>query len=318
MTASAARLSAVASANGLLPASDYMKHPIPSMFGANVFGPSALKARLPKDVFKSLKKTIESGHLLDPKIADVVASAMKEWALSKGATHYAHVFYPLTGLSAGKHDSFLNPDGEGGVLMEFSGKTLVQGESDASSFPNGGIRATCEARGYTAWDVTSPAYLWETTSGTTLCIPTVFVSWTGEALDTKTPLLRAMQALNTHAQRVLKVFGHKDPAMVVSYCGAEQEYFLVDRNFFYARPDLILAGRTLFGAKPSKGQEFEDHYFGPFLTVSWRSWSPPRRSSSSSASPPRPATSRSPQASSSLLRCSNPRTSRQTTSSSSW
>jgi glutamine synthetase len=262
MTASAARLSAVASANAPLPPSDYMKHPIPSLFGANVFGTSAMKARLPKDVFKSLKKTIDSGHTLDPKTADVVASAMKEWALSKGATHYAHIFYPLTGLSAGKHDSFLNPDGEGGVLMEFSGKTLVQGESDASSFPNGGIRATCEARGYTAWDVTSPAYLWETTSGTTLCIPTVFVSWTGEALDTKTPLLRAMQALNTHAQRVLKVFGHKDPAMVVSYCGAEQEYFLVDRNFFYARPDLILAGRTLFGAKPPKGQEFEDHYFG--------------------------------------------------------
>jgi glutamine synthetase len=262
MTASAARLSAVASANAPLPASDYIKHPIPSMFGVNVFGTSAMKARLPKDVFKSLKKTIDSGHTLDPKTADVVASAMKEWALSKGATHYAHIFYPLTGFSAGKHDSFLNPDGEGGVLMEFSGKTLVQGESDASSFPNGGIRATCEARGYTAWDVTSPAYLWETASGTTLCIPTVFVSWTGEALDTKTPLLRAMQALNTQAQRVLKLFGHKDPAMVVSYCGAEQEYFLVDRSFFYARPDLILAGRTLFGAKPSKGQEFEDHYFG--------------------------------------------------------
>jgi glutamine synthetase len=265
MTASVAHSGAVASTNGHLPttsAPDYIKHPIQSLFGANVFGPSAMKARLPKDVYKSLKRTIETGHLLDPKIADVVASAMKEWALLKGATHYAHVFYPLTGLTAEKHDSFLTPDGEGGALMEFSGKTLVQGEPDASSFPNGGIRATFEARGYTAWDVTSPAYLFETTSGMTLCIPTVFVSWTGEALDTKTPLLRAMQVLNTHAQRVLKIFGHENPAMVVSYCGAEQEYFLIDRSFFYSRPDLINAGRTLFGARPPKGQEFEDHYFG--------------------------------------------------------
>jgi glutamine synthetase len=239
-----------------------MERSIQSLFGSNVFGLPVMKAHLPKDVFKSLKRTIDSGATLDPKIADVVASAMKDWALSKGATHYAHVFYPLTGLTAEKHDSFLSPDGEGGAIMEFSGKTLVQGEPDASSFPNGGIRATFEARGYTAWDVTSPAYLFETMTGKTLCIPTAFVSWTGEALDTKTPLLRAMQALNTHAQRVLKLFGHEHPAMVVSYCGAEQEYFLVDRSFFYARPDLMNAGRTLFGARPPKGQEFEDHYFG--------------------------------------------------------
>ena len=264
MTASVARLGAVAAANGHRPASatDYIDHPITKIFGANVFGIPAMKAHLPKDVFKSLKRTIDSGQTLDPKLADVVAAAMKDWALLKGATHYAHVFYPLTGLTAEKHDSFLSPDGEGGVIMEFAGKTLVQGEPDASSFPNGGIRATFEARGYTAWDVTSPAYLFETTSGTTLCIPTVFVSWTGEALDTKTPLLRAMQVLNTHAQRVLKLFGHENPAHVVSYCGAEQEYFLIDRSFFYARPDLMNAGRTLFGAKPPKGQEFEDHYFG--------------------------------------------------------
>ena len=264
MTASVARLGAVAAANGHRPASatDYMDHPITKIFGANVFGMPAMKAHLPKDVFKSLKRTIDAGQTLDPKLADVVAAAMKDWALLKGATHYAHVFYPLTGLTAEKHDSFLTPDGEGGVIMEFAGKTLVQGEPDASSFPNGGIRATFEARGYTAWDVTSPAYLFETTSGMTLCIPTVFVSWTGEALDTKTPLLRAMQALNTHAQRVLKLFGHENPAHVVSYCGAEQEYFLVDRSFFYGRPDLMNAGRTLFGAKPPKGQEFEDHYFG--------------------------------------------------------
>ncbi len=266
MTASVARLGAVASANGHQSgsswASEYMDHPITKIFGANVFGISAMKAHLPKDVFKSLKRTIDSGQTLDPKIADVVAAAMKDWALLKGATHYAHVFSPLTGLTAEKHDSFLTPDGEGGAIMEFAGKTLVQGEPDASSFPNGGIRATFEARGYTAWDVTSPAYLFETMSGMTLCIPTVFVSWTGEALDMKTPLLRATQALNTHAQRVLKLFGHEQPAMVVSYCGAEQEYFLVDRSFYYARPDLMSAGRTLFGAKPPKGQEFEDHYFG--------------------------------------------------------
>jgi glutamine synthetase len=239
-----------------------MERSIQSLFGSNVFGPAAMKAHLPKDVYKSLKRTIDSGHTLDPKIADVVAAAMKDWAISRGATHYAHVFYPLTGLTAEKHDSFLSPDGEGGALMEFAGKTLVQGEPDASSFPNGGIRATFEARGYTAWDVTSPAYLFETTSGKTLCIPTAFVSWTGEALDKKTPLLRAMQALNTHAQRVLKIFGHEHPAMVVSYCGSEQEYFLIDQSYFYARPDLINSGRTLFGAKPPKGQEFEDHYFG--------------------------------------------------------
>jgi glutamine synthetase len=231
-------------------------------FGANVFGFPAMKNHLPKEVFRSLKKTIETGHHLDPKIADVVAAAMKDWALSKGATHYAHVFYPLTGLTAEKHDSFYNPDGEGGAIAEFSGKTLVQGEPDASSFPNGGIRATFEARGYTAWDVTSPAYLYESTSGSTLCIPTVFVSWTGEALDTKTPLLRANQVLNTQATRVLKLLGHANPAMVVAYAGAEQEYFLIDRSYYYERPDLMNAGRTLFGAKPPKGQEFEDHYFG--------------------------------------------------------
>jgi glutamine synthetase len=221
-----------------------------------------MKARLPKDVFRSLKRTIESGETLDPAVADVVASAMKDWALSKGASHYAHVFYPLTGLTAEKHDAFIAPDGEGGAITEFGGKALIQGEPDASSFPNGGIRATFEARGYTAWDVTSPAYILEGTNGATLCIPTAFVSWTGEALDKKTPVLRSAQALNTQAQRVLKLFGHEDPAMVVSYCGPEQEYFLVDRSFYLARPDLINAGRTLFGAKPPKGQEFEDHYFG--------------------------------------------------------
>jgi glutamine synthetase len=241
---------------------DYKESPAAALFGTNVFGLATMKSQLPKEVFRSMKKTIDTGSTLDPRVADVVAAAMKAWALSKGATHYAHVFYPLTGLSAAKQDSFLSPDGEGGAITEFAGKTLVQGESDASSFPNGGIRATSEARGYTAWDVTSPAYLLETTNGTTLCIPTAFVSWTGEALDKKTPLLRSGQALSAQVTRILKLFGHERPAMVVSYAGAEQEYFLIDKNFFYARPDLLNAGRALFGAKPPKGQEFEDHYFG--------------------------------------------------------
>jgi glutamine synthetase len=265
MSANVSRPEAVASAHGHSTSHlNGRSKPGPTdiAFASNVFGLAAMKTHLPKEVFRSLKRTIETGHALDPKVADVVAAAMKDWALSKGATHYAHVFYPLTGATAEKHDSFYNPDGDGGAIAEFSGKTLVQGEPDASSFPNGGIRATFEARGYTAWDVTSPAYLFETVSGATLCIPTAFVSWTGEALDTKTPLLRATQVLNTHAQRVLRLFGHEHPAMVVSYCGAEQEYFLIDRQFYYGRPDLMSAGRTLFGAKPPKGQEFEDHYFG--------------------------------------------------------
>src|SRR5687768_14550790 len=223
---------------------------------------SEMAKRLPKHVFRSLKRTIERGETLDATAADVVAAAMKAWAVEKGATHYAHVFYPLTGLTAEKHDAFLVPDAEGGAIIEFTGKQLVQGEPDASSFPSGGIRATFEARGYTAWDVTSPAYILENPNGTTLCIPTAFVSWTGEVLDKKTPLLRSMKALNTQATRILKLFGHKDIGMVVSTAGPEQEYFLIDRNFFFARPDLLNAGRTLFGAKPPKGQEFEDHYFG--------------------------------------------------------
>jgi len=244
------------------PSLNYKELASGEQFGVNVFGLSAMKTHLPKDVYKSLKKTIEGGLPLDASTADVVASALKDWALGKGATHYAHIFYPLTGLTAEKHDSFFSPDGEGGAIAEFSGKRLIQGEPDASSFPSGGIRATSEARGYTAWDVTSPAYLLETENGVTLCIPTAFVSWTGEALDTKTPVLRATAALNAQAQRVLKLFGHENPAPVTSFAGCEQEYFLIDKNFFFARPDLLNAGRTLFGAKPPKGQEFEDHYFG--------------------------------------------------------
>jgi glutamine synthetase len=232
------------------------------VFGSNVFSKAVMQQRLPKSVFKSVVATIEKGAKLDPAVADAVASAMKDWALEKGATHYAHVFYPLTGLTAEKHDSFLEPIGDGATLAEFAGKTLIQGEPDASSFPSGGLRNTFEARGYTGWDVTSPAYILENPNGNTLCIPTVFVSMTGEALDHKTPLLRSQQAMGEHAERILKLFGHTNFDHIVSFCGPEQEYFLVDRHFFLARPDLINSGRTLFGAKPPKGQEFDDHYFG--------------------------------------------------------
>lgn len=233
-----------------------------SVFGTNVFSDRVMKDRLPKAVYKALQKTIRHAEKLDSTVADAVASAMKDWAIEKGATHYAHVFYPLTGLTAEKHDSFLAPSGDGTALAEFSGKELIQGEPDASSFPSGGLRATFEARGYTAWDPTSPAYILENPNGTTLCIPTAFCSWTGEALDKKTPVLRSMQALNKHASRILKLFGHTDFTPVTSSAGPEQEYFLIDRNFFFGRPDLVTTGRTLYGAKPPKGQEFEDHYFG--------------------------------------------------------
>lgn len=232
------------------------------IFGANVFSKTVMQNRLPKPVFKSLIATIDDGKALDPAVADVVATAMKDWALEKGATHYAHVFFPLTGLTAEKHDSFLEPVPDGSSIAEFSGKTLTQGEPDASSFPNGGLRATFEARGYTGWDATSPAYILENPNGNTLCIPTVFVSMTGEALDYKTPLLRSQQAMAAQAGRVLRLFGHKAPSKVVSFAGAEQEYFLIDRAFFLSRPDLLNAGRTLFGARSAKGQEFDDHYFG--------------------------------------------------------
>ncbi|MBB2975271.1 glutamine synthetase [Microbacterium endophyticum] len=233
-----------------------------TIFGSNVFSTIVMRQRLPKPIFKSVMATIEHGAVLDPLVADAVASAMKDWALERGATHYAHVFYPLTGLTAEKHDSFFEPVGDGSALAEFAGKTLIQGEPDASSFPNGGLRNTFEARGYTGWDVTSPAYVLENPNGNTLCIPTVFVSMTGEALDHKTPLLRSQQAMGEHAERILALFGHSKPGKIVSFCGPEQEYFLVDRHFFLARPDLLNSGRTLFGTKPPKGQEFDDHYFG--------------------------------------------------------
>jgi len=241
---------------------NYKETPASSIFGSNVFGDAEMKKRLPKSIYKTVAKTINGGGKLDASVADVVAGAMRDWAIDKGATHYAHVFFPLTGLTAEKHDSFLDPQPDGTVLAGFSGKVLIQGEPDASSFPSGGIRATFEARGYTAWDVTSPAYILENPNGTTLCIPTAFVSWTGEALDKKTPVLRSMQALTKQASRIVKLFGKEDPGYIYSTAGPEQEYFLIDRNFYFARPDLNICGRSLFGAKPPKGQEFEDQYFG--------------------------------------------------------
>ena len=255
-------ITSVTNYNPNTPPIDFGETLTQDLFSANVFDKKVMKERLPKSIYNSLLTTIESGEPLDPSLADVVASAMKDWALERGATHYAHVFFPLTGATAEKHDSFFSPDGEGGAFAEFNGSQLIQGEPDGSSFPTGGIRQTFEARGYTIWDVTSPAYILENPNGTTLCIPTAFVSWTGEALDKKTPVLRSMQALNRQVQRVLKVFGHEDGAFVASTAGPEQEYFLIDRRFFFLRPDLLNAGRTLFGAKPPKGQEFDDHYFG--------------------------------------------------------
>ena len=265
MSGNKARLDAISAVINYKPISEplnFAETPTKELFASNVFSTSVMKQRLPKPVYKSILNTIQQGAPLDTSTADVVAAAMKDWAIEKGATHYAHVFYPLTGLTAEKHDSFLSPNGDGLAIAEFSGEQLIQGEPDGSSFPTGGIRPTFEARGYTAWDVTSPAYILENPNGTTLCIPTAFVSWTGEALDKKTPLLRAMKALNSQAQRILKLFGDADGSLVTSTAGPEQEYFLIDRNFFLARPDLMTAGRTLFGAAPAKGQEFDDHYFG--------------------------------------------------------
>lgn len=231
---------------------------VPEIFGSMVFNENIMRARLPRDTYKSLKKTIKEGQALELGVANVVANAMKDWAIEKGATHFTHWFQPLTGVTAEKHDSFISPAGDGSVIMEFSGKELVKGEPDASSFPSGGLRATFEARGYTAWDPTSYAFI----KDGTLCIPTAFCSYTGEALDKKTPLLRSMDALNKQALRVLKLFGNTSARRVTTTVGPEQEYFLVDKALWEQRKDLIYTGRTLFGALPPKGQEMEDHYFG--------------------------------------------------------
>ena len=231
---------------------------INEIFASNVFNDSVMQQRLPKETYKALQRTIKDGRSLDPNAATVVANAMKDWAIEKGATHFTHWFQPLSGLSAEKHDSFISPTKDGKVIMEFSGKELIQGEPDASSFPSGGLRATFEARGYTAWDPTSYAFI----KDGVLCIPTAFCSYGGEALDKKTPLLRSMQAINKQALRVLKLFGKTDVKSVKTTVGPEQEYFLIDEDVYNKRKDLIYTGRTLFGAKPPKGQELEDHYFG--------------------------------------------------------
>lgn len=238
------------------------KHELSVVFGSNVFNDAVMRERLPKATYKALKKTIDEGLPLDPTVAEVVANAMKDWAIEKGATHYTHWFHPMTGVTAEKHDSFISPTSDGKVIMEFSGKELIKGEPDASSFPSGGLRATFEARGYTAWDCTSPAFLKEDLSGVTLCIPTAFCSYTGEALDKKTPLLRSMEALSKQALRVLRLFGNTTSKRVITTVGAEQEYFLIDKDAYKKRKDLIYTGRTLFGAPAPKGQELEDHYFG--------------------------------------------------------
>ena len=235
---------------------------VPEIFGENVFNLQVMQDKLPKEVFKSLKKTIDEGTPLDAGIAGVVANAMKDWAVEKGATHYTHWFQPMTGITAEKHDSFISPTKDGKVIMDFSGKELVVGEPDASSFPSGGVRATFEARGYTAWDPTSFAFI----KDGTLYIPTAFFSYSGEVLDKKTPLLKSMRALNKQALRILRLFGNTTAKQVFPTVGAEQEYFLIDRKMYDARKDLVFSGRTLFGAKPPKGQEMEDHYFGPIKT----------------------------------------------------
>ena len=231
---------------------------IPALFGSLVFSDSVMRDKLPKDAYKALQRTIKTGAKLDAHLADAVAAAMKEWAIDKGATHFTHWFQPMTGVTAEKHDSFIEPVGEGRVIMQFTGRNLIQGEPDASSFPSGGLRATFEARGYTAWDPTSPAFL----KDNTLCIPTAYCSYGGEVLDKKTPLLRSMEALSRQSLRILKLFGNSDARSVYPTVGAEQEYFLVDYGRYSKRPDLKFTGRTLFGAKPPKGQELEDHYFG--------------------------------------------------------
>ncbi len=255
-------IKAIAGADHQLQRVNFQGTHIQELFGDSVFSEAVQRARLPKPVFKALQRTIKLGEPLPADIADAVANAMKDWAIEKGATHFTHQFQPMTGLTAEKHDSFIVPTGDGRAILEFSGKELIKGEPDASSFPSGGIRSTFEARGYTAWDPTIPAYILESPNGATLVIPTAFLSWTGEALDKKTPLLRSMEALSRQALRILKLFGNKEARKVFTTVGPEQEYFLIDKAFFYLRPDLINAGRTLFGAPPPKGQELEDQYFG--------------------------------------------------------
>jgi len=267
---------------------DFSKTPVHEIYGSNCFSDSEMRERLPKSIYKEVKAVQEGNKALTLAVAEVVASAMKDWAIDKGATHYTHWFQPLTGSTAEKHDSFISPIADGRVMMEFSGKELIKGEPDASSFPSGGLRATFEARGYTAWDTTSPAFVREDNSGITLCIPTAFVSYNGEALDKKVPLLRSMDALNAQTLRILKLLG-VNAGRVTPTIGPEQEYFLVKKELHDQRSDLMLTGRTLFGAMPAKGQEMDDHYFGNIkepaaafmneLTMNSGSWEYQRRHS---------------------------------------
>ncbi|BCE02061.1 glutamine synthetase III [Marinicellulosiphila megalodicopiae] len=262
MSANDSRLSAISAINASVPTSTTPTDPLSKIWATDVFNLAKMEECLSKNAFKAIKKTTQTGETLDPVVAEVVAAAMKDWAMSKGAKFFSHIFYPMTNATAEKHDGFVVTNSEGNAITEFTGSLLIKGEPDGSSFPNGSLRMTNAARGYTAWDPTSPAYIMHTPNGAVLMIPSVFMSWTGEALDKKIPLLRSNSAMNKAGQRVLSLMGETEIATLNSSCGAEQEYFLVDEHFTNARPDLIQAGRTLFGAPPAKGQQFDDHYFG--------------------------------------------------------
>jgi glutamine synthetase len=262
MSGNQARLQAIAQITNRAPKQSKMPEPLNEIWAKDVFNLSSMEDALSKNAFKAVKNTVQTGAMLDSATADVVAAAMKDWAISKGAKFFSHVFYPLTNITAEKHDGFIIPNADGNAITEFTGSLLIKGEPDGSSFPNGSLRMTNAARGYTAWDPTSPAFIMHTDNGATLMIPSVFMSWTGEALDKKIPLLRSNAAMNKSGSKVLALMGEKEIAPLNSSCGAEQEYFLVDENFANSRPDLLLAGRTLFGASPAKGQQFDDHYFG--------------------------------------------------------
>lgn len=262
MTENNVRRNTIAEVLGRPPVETTEIRPLNEIWASDVFGLAAMEEALSKNAFKAMRRTFHTGEPLDPATADVVAAAMKDWAIRKGAKFYSHVFYPLTNITAEKHDGFIITNPDGNAITEFTGSLLIKGEPDGSSFPNGSLRMTSAARGYTAWDPTSPAFIMQTKNGATLMIPSVFMSWTGEALDKKIPLLRSNAAMDRAARRVLTLMGETEVAPLNSSCGAEQEYFLVDQHFVAARPDLLLAGRTLFGAPPAKGQEFDDHYFG--------------------------------------------------------
>ena len=262
MSGNQVRLQAIAQITNRVPKASKMPEPLSKIWATDVFNLAAMEEALSKNAFKAMKSTVQTGARLDPATADIVAAAMKDWAMTKGVKFFSHIFYPMTNITAEKHDGFIITNPDGNAITEFTGSLLIKGEPDGSSFPNGSLRMTNAARGYTAWDPTSPAYVMHTDNGSTLMIPSVFMSWTGEALDKKIPLLRSNAAMNKSATKVLALMGEKDIAPLNSSCGAEQEYFLIDENFANSRPDLLLAGRTLFGAPPAKGQQFDDHYFG--------------------------------------------------------